>query len=198
MIRKLAISAAILLGLVSWLSTPAHAIVYDVNRTIGAGTVVGTITTDGTIGVLSNVNIVAFAFTLTAPNLLGGSPHNIPSSPPYYLSINGSGLTANASFLQFDSAQASWFRFNEFGSNGWCMVGNTAACFAPTGFQEGMFYKANFLLAQSAPLQGSNQIIGTAQNVSPVPIPAIFPIFAAVMGLFGFVGWRRRRAAATA
>ena len=33
-------------------------------------------------------------------------------------------------------------------------------------------------------------------TVSPVPIPAIFPIFAAVMGLFGFVGWRRRRRAA--
>ncbi|MCA9209259.1 MAG: hypothetical protein KDA55_12925, partial [Planctomycetales bacterium] len=30
----------------------------------------------------------------------------------------------------------------------------------------------------------------TIRTVSPVPIPAIFPIFAAVMGLFGFVGWR--------
>jgi len=36
-------------------------------------------------------------------------------------------------------------------------------------------------------------------QVSPVPVPAIFPIFAAVMGLFGFVCWRRRcRIAATA
>jgi len=36
----------------------------------------------------------------------------------------------------------------------------------------------------------------TQSQVSPVPIPAIFPIFAAVMGLFGIVGWRRRRRAA--
>ena len=31
---------------------------------------------------------------------------------------------------------------------------------------------------------------------SGVPIPAIFPIFAAVIGLFGWFGWRRRRKAA--
>lgn len=35
----------------------------------------------------------------------------------------------------------------------------------------------------------------TGGPVSPVPIPAIFPIFATMMGLFGIVGWRRRRRA---
>jgi len=35
-------------------------------------------------------------------------------------------------------------------------------------------------------------------TVSPVPIPSVFPIFAAIMGLLGFLNWRRRRATAAA
>ena len=46
-------------------SAGAHAsITYDVNRAVGAGTVVGTIETDGTLGVLTVGNIDDFSLTL--------------------------------------------------------------------------------------------------------------------------------------
>ena len=49
--------------------TADASIVYNLNRTIGAGTVTGFIETDGTIGVLSTANITDWILTLTAPNL---------------------------------------------------------------------------------------------------------------------------------
>ena len=52
----------------------AQAITYNVNRTIGAGTVTGFVETDGTIGILATGNITDWVLTLSAPNLAGGSP----------------------------------------------------------------------------------------------------------------------------
>lgn len=33
-------------------------------------------------------------------------------------------------------------------------------------------------------------------DLAPVPLPAAFPLFAGALGLFGFLGWRRRKSAA--
>ena len=46
------------------MAAQAAPLTYNVNRTIGAGTVIGTITTDGTFGSLTNANINAWSLTL--------------------------------------------------------------------------------------------------------------------------------------
>ena len=97
-LRKLLVAS--FLGL--FCSTTAFAnIIYDVNRVIGAGTVVGTITTDGVLGTLSNVDIVGFHLTISAPNLFGGSPQTI-DNPTSIGPIAGTSLSATATQLKFD------------------------------------------------------------------------------------------------
>ena len=49
-------------------------IIYNVNEVVGAGGVVGTITTDGTVGVLSAADIVAWNLTVTG---IGGATFNL-------------------------------------------------------------------------------------------------------------------------
>jgi hypothetical protein len=107
--------------------------IYDVNRTIGAGTVVGTIETDGTLGVLDEVNILDWNLTLddgTGPFTLLG-PLSGPNSA---LGIAGSSFTATATDLLFDFSNAAgdWVLFQNpslgSGINFWCMDGTTNGC----------------------------------------------------------------------
>ena len=69
--KKSRLLGAVCAGVVMLLAsvTADASIVYNLNRTIGAGTVTGFIETDGTIGVLSTANITDWILTLTAPNL---------------------------------------------------------------------------------------------------------------------------------
>ena len=195
--RTLAICFAVLVGL----ATPAQAIVYDVNRTIGAGTVIGTITTDDTIGALAFGNITAWSFTITAPNLSGGPSVAISSGTAGHtlqVAPAGLGFTATPTAINFDfsAANVGALFSGNFSNPFWCIVGTGFGCTGGADQREAIgFNETGSILAQTV-LRSGTQTIATA--VSPVPIPAIFPIFAAVMGLFGFVGWRRRRKLAVA
>ena len=55
----------------------ANATTYILNRTIGAGSVTGYIQTDGTLGDIEYGNIVSWQFTISAPNLNGGSTQKV-------------------------------------------------------------------------------------------------------------------------
>ena len=55
---------ATLLSLLVPLSLNAMSITYDINRTVGSGSVVGTITTDGTLGTIGEASIVGFSLLL--------------------------------------------------------------------------------------------------------------------------------------
>jgi hypothetical protein len=79
-------------------------ITYNVNRTVGAGTVTGVIQTDGTLGVLSASNIVDWSLALYAPtsspttyNLYGPASGN--NSSVY---VQGSDTTASTTQLLFN------------------------------------------------------------------------------------------------
>ena len=75
--------------------------IYDINRTIGPGSVVGTMTTDGTIGVLSAANFTAWNLTL-----YDGTDSFVLSQANSRLRIFGDGLSATASDLLFDFGTA--------------------------------------------------------------------------------------------
>ena len=74
----------------------ADGIQYTVNQTEGAFTVTGTITTDGTIGVLSSVDIVAWNL------VLNGSPVISLNTGNSTMLVVGNALTASATQLTFD------------------------------------------------------------------------------------------------
>ena len=106
-------------------------IIYDVNRTIGTGSVTGFIETDGTLGALSTANIVDWAFTLTAP-LLPGSPDMISlgDSGFHVVDVSGMPLSATSTELIFDFSPGMGFAiFRRTGSNGVCWVQTSATCF---------------------------------------------------------------------
>ncbi|MBL4697230.1 MAG: hypothetical protein JKX70_00200 [Phycisphaerales bacterium] len=107
----------------------SHAqIVYQVNRTIGGGTVTGFVTTDGTLGVLSSANIIDWELTLTSPNLRGGSTETISFDTQLQTFLNGSATTATATDLMFDldAAGNNWFLLQGGSTNFWCI--ETGGC----------------------------------------------------------------------
>ena len=101
-VRKLkAISAVV--GCVGLLGLPqaAHSapIVYTVNQTIGAGSVVGTITTDGTLGTLATVDVTGWNLLLNdgtyTSSLLSSASGN-------FVVVDGSALSASLSTLTYN------------------------------------------------------------------------------------------------
>lgn len=80
---RLLVAAAVLLGLAT---TAQASITYNVNRTIGAGSVTGFFETNGTIGALSTADFLDWSLTVTAPNINGGVAST--SSPGLGSSLN--------------------------------------------------------------------------------------------------------------
>jgi hypothetical protein len=121
-------------------STAASAnIIYDVNRVIGAGSVVGTIETDGTFGTISTGNIVDWTFTLTSAFLVGGSPDVITKATALQTVVFGGFVFATASNLTFDFSGGpanGVLLFQGGDHNYWCT--QTNGCFDFSGAAEAL------------------------------------------------------------
>ena len=105
--------------------------IYNVNRTIGAGTVIGFIETDGTLGVLTTANIIGGSITISHPNL-DPDPSVIPFLGNSY-KINGDALEATATELTYDFSldvfSGTFFKVQDiFSSNLWCVIGPNVIC----------------------------------------------------------------------
>ena len=73
------------------------AISYDVDFGIGAGSLQGSITTDGTLGVLSSANLSAWTLTI---NGMGASDVLTEGNSNFF--VGGAKLTADANHIYFD------------------------------------------------------------------------------------------------
>ena len=98
--------ALVVLAGVIGCGSAANATVYAVNRSIGGGSVVGTITTDGTIGVLATANIADWDLVLSAGVDFAGVQGPLTLGFNSDVLIVGSGLTATLGTLSFDFAGA--------------------------------------------------------------------------------------------
>ena len=172
-------------------STAANAaIVYNVNRIIGDGTVTGFIETDGTTGVLASVNITDWVLTLTAPNLKGGSPDIIDFANNISSFVVGSALSASSTALTFDftiaNGQNALYLQGSSG-NYYCIQTEQRFCEAGSGEKIGKDATTDSVTEFAS--QG--QIIDFA--VAAVPVPAAVWLFGS--GLIGLIGVARRKKA---
>jgi hypothetical protein len=72
--------------------------IYDIDRTIGTGSVMGTIETDGTLGVLTSLNIIDYSLTLDD----GVDSRTVTFAAAGAPGINGTAFTATATQLLYD------------------------------------------------------------------------------------------------
>lgn len=175
----------------------AHAATYNVNGAIGAGTVVGTMETDGTLGVLDTSDIVNWSFTISAGNLAGGASEVIDSTNTPGFGVFGTAFTATSTELLFDFTGAGLVFFAGSSSNGWCLTtGSQCGPIPGIGAGTYIYYNADLFMgslvpAQFSPSSDPSAVIGTL--ATPVPLPASLPMLLAAFGAFAF--WRRRQSA---
>jgi hypothetical protein len=105
-VRSVALSILVSAAMVSPSLLRADNITYNIDQTVGAGSVTGTITTDGTIGVLNTGGVidgpVGFAGNIVGVNLvLSDGTNTEPLSGGIFTSL-GSDLIASATDLTFD------------------------------------------------------------------------------------------------
>lgn len=156
-------------------------ITYAVNRTVGAGSVVGTITTDGTLGVLSASDIVSFNLELNGV----GASYNLVSPANVY--VSGVDLTATSHDLYFDFSGIDGGRFllqhgPEDGHTYYCAAASSADCIAGESVVPVFYSDAS---SQIVPRSGE-QVIGVV-----VPEPAAWATMLLGFSLLGAVLRRR-------
>jgi len=170
------------------ISSANASVVYNVDRTIGDGTVIGFIETDGTLGALVASNIDDWEFVLTAPALQGGSPDTINMATQIQTTVIGTLLTATATQLIFDySILAGALLFQGSSpDNFWCL--NSSLSFACSA---GSVELMGFPIGTESVSRSGQVVIA---EISVIPIPAAVWLFGTA--LIGLIGFGRRRKAA--
>lgn len=161
---------------------------FNVNRTIGPGSVTGTIETDGTIGVLAGGNIISWNLIIDDGD--GNGPFNLLNPGNSGLFLSGSLFSATATNLLFNFTGGSGFALFQnpspgSGQNWWCIEGINSNCAGTGNSTESVnrFGSAVFVAHQGS------VVIGTTTNV---PEPTSLALLG--IGLAGLSTLRRRKA----
>jgi hypothetical protein len=146
----------------------------------------GSITTDGALGVLTSSNILTWSVSIGG----GVAPLSFDSSSQYSsIQLIGYGLIAKSEglFWNYDEAPGGSSLVFTFDDN---VVGDLAG---------GIAYEGPYIVMDSYPvcrncgyLFGAETRSGLLEIASVTPIPATFPLFVAVIGVLGLLARRRR------
>ena len=181
-IRKM-LAGAVFIILIAVSTSSFGSLIYNVDRSIGAGTVTGIISTDGTLGSLTADNIVDWqlvisdgqgSVTLDGPDSESGNSNLILSS---------SFLTATLEGIHFNIGTdgiAYWRKWDfSTSTNWWCLEGISRQCGITPPGGESLRLIGN--IQQSS--HNGQVVIAT---LTSVPVPAAFWLFGT--GLVGLVG----------
>jgi hypothetical protein len=132
--RKILLASALTTALAAGAPAIGFAsVIFNVNQTIGAGGVTGTITTDGKLGALASTNLVDWALTLND----GATTFLLTSANSEVGFILGSALSETASQLLFDTANGGIVLFQNptlgSGKNFWCLDNPSGDCASRPG-----------------------------------------------------------------
>jgi hypothetical protein len=179
---------ALVLGLfVVPVAASAAPITYNVNRIIGTGSVVGTILTDGTVGVLSEANILDWILTLSSPNLAASSPDVITRSAGQTILLGGLTATPSALIFNFTADSGSAFALQGLGTgSAWCVSAGPIPCVGEPTPSETIVFGDSENWAELRHPTGP-EVIATAA----VPEPTTLLLFGT--GLCAVAAGRRRR-----
>jgi PEP-CTERM motif len=166
-------------------------ITYIVDRTVGTGSVTGTITTNGATGTLNPSDFVAWNLLLTGAGGVSDRITNLDSGAVAW--GYGSDVTATTTDLYFNfSGPYGYMVFQdgfESGTHYYCDASAMSACFAGESVVPQSFTDPSFVnVAQSG-----NQIIGAV-----IPEPSTWAMMLAGFAGLGLAGYRRARRAAPA
>jgi len=189
-------------------ASSVQATVYTVNDTVGAGGVTGSITTDGSLGILGSTAITDWNLTLND----GSSTFNLhgPLSGANSQLDDNSGLaltaTAAGLFFNFASTAGSFVLFQApavgSGINFWCINDVNSPCgssFVSSSSNEILRVGTGAVISQA--YSGVVQIattVGTAPNGGGVPEPATWAMMLLGFGGVGALLRRRRERSTTA
>jgi hypothetical protein len=169
---------------------PASATTYVVSQSIGAaGSVTGTIDTNGATGALSVGDFTGWTLLVTGGSGATTTLTNLNSA----VYIAGAAATATASDILFDysNAVASYLLFQAggFGTGNtyWCNSSASGACLQGATATPGFTFDGT---RQDEARRGVQSIASAAGDAGAVPEPATWAMF---IGGFGLVGAAMRR-----